>query len=89
MDLELRQRIFDALLKASHSDWDIGEGTVIELPLTVATDAVMKALTPLAAAVASTETWDEMNNLISKLYNELGPPPARHGGEPIDPRRNY
>ena len=66
--MDLRQRISDALLKAAFSDWDVGEGTVIELPLTVAADAVMKVLDP----PASTE-----------------PRTATHGGEVIDPRRNY
>lgn len=38
------QRISDALLNASFSDWDVGEGTVIELPLDVAVKAVMAVM---------------------------------------------
>ena len=41
---ELRQRIATALLRASFSDWDVGEGHTIELPLEVAADAVMSVL---------------------------------------------
>jgi hypothetical protein len=41
---ELRQRVSDALLKAAFSDWDVGDGRVIELPLDVAVDAVMSAM---------------------------------------------
>ena len=87
--LVLRQRIYDVLLKASYSDWDVGEGIVIELPLTVAVDAVMTVLAVVADAVAAAETQDEVNHLISNLRNQLGPRTATHGGEVIDPRRNY
>lgn len=45
-DGNLRQRISDALLKAAFSDWDVGAGRVIELPLDVATSAVMTVLGP-------------------------------------------
>lgn len=41
---ELRQRVATALLRASFSDWDVGEGHVIELPLEVGVDAVMSVL---------------------------------------------
>ena len=43
---ELRQRIATALLRASFSDWDVGEGHTIELPLETAVDAVMAVITP-------------------------------------------
>ena len=89
MSPDLRQRISDALLKASFSDWDAGDGHYIELPLSVATDAVMTVLAVVADAVAAAETWDEVNRLVSNLHKELGPPTARHGGETVDPRRNY
>ena len=88
-DPDLRQRIRDTLLKASFSDWDVGEGRVIELPISVAVDAVMTVLGVVADAVAAAETWEEVNRLACNLQGQVGPRTATHGGETIDPRRNY
>ena len=71
---ELRQFISDALLKAAFADWDVGEGTVIELPLSVAVDAVIAAI----AAAPVTPGLDEADLRVDVWRNGAVAPEMQH-----------